>query len=128
MAALKGAGNTTVSYAGTALTAYCNQADLAATVNAIDTTDFSSVATENIPGLATWTISMGGMLDTAVEAVLGPAMITPAPATAVIGVAGATYTWTSTAFLGNVTFSSPSPAEGQTWSASLVLSGIPTRA
>lgn len=127
MSALKGSGNTTISYAGTALTAYCNQADLAATVNAIDTTDFSSAAMENIPGLATWTISCGGLLDTVVEAVIGPAMITPALATAIIGVGAATYTWTTTAFLGSITMSSPSPAEGQTWSASLVLSGIPVR-
>lgn len=127
MSALKGAGNTTLSFSGTAITAYCNSTDLSAAVNAIDSTNFSSTGMESDPGLGTFTIAAGGMLTTAIEAIIGPAIIAPAQATAVLGIGAATYTWTTNAFVSDVKMGSSAPSAGQTWTATFTLSGAPVR-
>ena len=57
--ALKSAGNTTVTFNSKALTDNLNTQSIAAVVNAIDTTVFSSTGTQSIAGMPTWTVSIG---------------------------------------------------------------------
>lgn len=139
MAARKGRGNTTIQYgttgALTALTNYCNSAELAMTVDRLESTHFGSTAAESIAGDSSYSISLEGDWDTALDTVLGPdAITTGTRKTAVITFTGssttATYTWTSSTTVGaevqDYTISS-GVSDKITFSATLVLSGAPTR-
>lgn len=131
MAARKGRGNTTVSFNSTALTNFCNSAELAMTVDRLESTHFGSTAAESIAGDSSYTISLEGDWDTALDTVLGPeAITTGTKRTAVIAFVGstttATYTWTSNAEIQDYTISS-GVSDKITFSATLVLSGAPTR-
>jgi len=132
MAARKGRGNTTVTYNSTALTNYCNSAELSMTVDRLEATHFGSTAAETIAGDSTYSISIGGDWDTALDTVLAPETITTGTKrTAVIAFSGATqtatYTWTSNAEVQDYTITSGA-SDKITFSATLVLSGAPTRA
>lgn len=129
MAFKKVAGNVTVTYNSNALTAYLNQTSLNAVVNAIDTTDFSSTGTESIAGLPTWSVAVGGHWDATLDGYLGPDAVTPPTTlrTLAVGVDSVTYTWTTTAFIGDYTIDASSPSEGITWSGTLTCSGVPAR-
>ena len=52
--AVKGQGNTTVTYNSNALTNYCNQADLSATIEDLETTHFGSTGRYWYLGDLTW--------------------------------------------------------------------------
>lgn len=130
--AVKGQGNTTVTYNSNALTNYCNQADLSATIEDIETTHFGSTGRESIAGTSTWSISLGGDFDSVVDGYLAPdAITTGTKRTAVIaftddGSTTVTYTWTSNAEIGDYSITS-TPTGKIEWSATLRLSGAPTR-
>ena len=131
MAARKGRGNTTVSFNGTAITNYTNEAEVSAAVDRIETTNFGSTGAESIAGDTEWTITLGGDFDNALETVLGPEAVTPGTKrTAVIAFVGSsatvTYTWTSNAEIQDFSISS-SVGDKISWSATLALSGAPTR-
>lgn len=131
MAARKGRGNTTVSFNSTALTNFCNSAELAMTVDRLESTHFGSTAAESIAGDSSYSIKLEGDWDTALDTVLGPeAITTGTKRTAVIAFVGstttATYTWTSNAEIQDYTISS-GVSDKITFSATLVLSGAPTR-
>lgn len=130
--AVKGQGNVAVTYASNALTNYCNQADLSATLEDIETTHFGSTGRESIVGTSTWTISLGGDFDSVVDGYLAPdAITTGTKRTAVItftddGGTDVSYTWTSNAEIGDYNITA-TPTGKIEWSATLRLSGAPTR-
>lgn len=130
--AVKGQGNTTVTYNSNALTNYCNQADLSATIEDLETTHFGSTGRQSIAGTSTWAISLGGDFDSVVDGYLAPdAITTGTKRTAAIAFeddAGVTvtYTWTSNAEIGEYSITS-TPTGKIEWSATLRLSGNPSR-
>lgn len=130
--AVKAETNATVTYNSNALTAYCNQADVAAAIDQLDVTDLASTAKESLTGFAEWTISLGGFWDATIDGYLAPDAVTPGTKrTAVIAynddTTTVTYTWTSNAEIRNYNISAQvgSPL---TWTAELMLSGAPGRA
>jgi hypothetical protein len=130
--ARKSRGNVTASFNGNALTNYCTQADLAATIDQIETTHFGSTGAESITGDPEWSISLQGDWEPALDGFLAPEAVTPGTRrTAVISFAGASstvsYTWTSLAEIQNWNVSSQVGGK-ITWSATLMLSGAPVRA
>ena len=132
MAARKARGNTACSFNGTVITAYCDQADVDATIDQIETTNLASTGVESTAGDPKWSIKLGGFWDGAIDAVLGPEAVTPGTKrTAYIAYTGSsatvTYTWTTNAEIENYTITS---AVGNMikWSATLALSGDSTRA
>lgn len=128
---MKGAGNTTFSFNGTALTAYCNKSDLDSTASELETTDFASTAEESEPGLTKHVINVGGDWSKAVDDVFAPQMATPTLVTSVLTVgSGAdevTYTWTSKSFASNYKWDAGGPNQKITWSAKITCSGNPVR-
>ena len=103
MAAIKAAGNITLTLGGTSFTSAVSDLQLQAAVAELETTNLASTAQEYIPGLASWDGSftivnhttaldtvLYGMLSTMATAVLA---FTDAAAATV------TYTWTSLAFV-----------------------------
>ena len=127
--ALKSAGNTTVSYNSNALTGNLNTQSIAAVVNAIDTTVFSSTGTQSIAGLPTWTVSVGGSWDVTLDGYLAPDLIAPPTTlrTLAVGISTVTYTWTAGAFISDYTIDTSSPTDGIMWSGTLTCSGVPVR-
>lgn len=130
MAARKGRGNTTVSFNGTALTNYCNSAELSMAVDRLEATHFGSTAAETIAGDTTYSISLAGDWDAALDTALAPeAITTGVKRTAVIAFVGSsqtvTYTWTSLAEIQDYTISSGA-SDKITFSATLALAGTPS--
>jgi len=128
----KARGNITVSFNSTAITNYCNQAELSATIDQIESTHFGSTGKESITGDPGWSISLQGDWHPTLDGVLAPEAITPGTRrTAVIAFVGAsstvTYTWTSLAEIQNWAISGQTGGK-ITWSATLMLSGAPNRA
>ena len=129
----KGMGNVTVTYNAVALTNYCNTAQMDAVIAAIDTTHFGSTAEETTPGSAKWKVDLGGNWDIALDNVAGPDSVSP-PTTkrALVIVFGpvsnrATYTWASgSAYISNYVIKAD-PKGMITWTATLEISGAPTR-
>lgn len=129
--AIKSLGNVVVTYNSTNITAYCSQADLEATVERLDTTNLASTAKESIAGDAEWSIKLSGQWATALDTAIMPDIVTPGTArTASIafdgGASTVTYTWTSKAELQDGSISSQT-GNFIGWSATLALSGAPTR-
>lgn len=131
MSARKARGNTVVSFNGTAITAYCDQADVDAAIDQIETTNLASTGAESTAGDPKWSIKVGGMWDNALDAVIGPEAVTPGTKrTAYIAYTGSsatiTYTWTSNAEIENYTITSQVGSMIK-WSGTLALSGAPSR-
>lgn len=128
----KGAGKVAVTFNGTAIKQYCNQADLNAVLNQIDVTNLNSTGVESISAFAEWTIALGGFWDATFDAVIAPEAVTPGTKrTAVIAYTDSasttvTYTWTSNAEIGDYKITS-TPSDAIKWSATLRLSGAPVR-
>jgi hypothetical protein len=130
--ARKARGDVAVTYNSNALTNYCKQADLDATVERLETTHLGSTAKSTIAGDAEWKISLSGDWDNTLDGYLGPDVVTPGTArTASIAFTGAsatvTYTWTSAAEIQDFKWGAQ-VGQAITWSATLALSGAPTRA
>lgn len=130
MTARKSLGNVVVTYIATNITAYCNQADIEATVERLDTTDLADTAKTTIAGDAEWKISLGGMWDNALDTLLGPDAVTPGTARTVsVALTGSgatkTYTWTSAGEIQDWSISSAS-GDFIKFSATLALSGAPS--
>lgn len=130
MAARKSRGNITCTFNSVALTNYMNQAELGMAVDRLETTHFGSTGAESIAGDTTFTFSMGGDWDTALDTALAPEAITTGTArTAVIAFVGSTgtvtYTWTSKSEVQDYTITG-AVGDKITWSATLVLNGAPS--
>lgn len=128
--ARKGRGNTAVTFNAVSITNYCNSAELAMTVDRLDTTHFGSTGAETIAGDSTYSISVGGDWEVALDSALAPeAITTGTQRTAVIAFTGAsqtvTYTWTSKAEIQDYTITSGA-GDKITWSGTLVLNGAPS--
>ncbi len=134
----KVAGNVTVTYNASAITAYLDQASLEMVTNAISVTNLASTAEEQIAGLPKFNVPVGGPWSRALDTILAPDALTP-PSTlralvVVIGPSGdqSTYTWSSPsetfgAFIENYKIDSSSPTDGIKWSGNLAISGKPVR-
>lgn len=125
--------NVEVLYNSQTLTPYCNSAEVSAAIEQLEATDLDSTAKEYVTGFGEWSISIGGHWDATLDGYLAPDAVTPGTArTAYIqystnaGVAYVRYTWTSNAQIENWAISS---ATGSliSWTATLKLSGAPTR-
>jgi hypothetical protein len=131
--AVKTQGNITVTYNSNALQSYLNTQSIEAIVNEIDTTTLASTGMEKIPGPSGWTVNIGGFWAVALDNILGPDAVSP-PSTlrtlaVVIGASGSTvtYTWTTNAFISNYSINASDPNGVWTWTATLAVSGVPTR-
>lgn len=129
--AVKSLGNVTVTYNSTEITSYLNSASLQAVVAAIETTVLNSTAGTKIPGLADWTVNVGGFWAKALHDLLNPDCVTP-PSTlrtlvVTVGPSGsvATYTWTQNSFISDYQWSAE-PSGAIPWSGVLSVSGLPT--
>jgi hypothetical protein len=129
--------NVAVTYGSTEITDYLNKASLERTVEAIDTTVFSSDGKVNTAGAPSASVSVGGPWGSALDAVLGPDSIAP-PATLKnliysVGPTGGKviHTWTGTevvgAFISNYVIDASSPTGIIMWTGTLTISGIPVR-
>jgi hypothetical protein len=125
--------NVEVLYNSQTLTPYCNSAEVSAAIEQLEATNLDSTAKEYVTGFGEWSISIGGHWDATLDGYLAPDAVTPGTArTAYIqystngGVAYVRYTWTSNAQIENYAISS---ATGSliSWTATLKLSGAPTR-
>jgi hypothetical protein len=131
MAGYKAQGNVTCTYNSNAITAYVNQADLQSTLQQIEVTTLGDTGKVNIVDAAEWSIGLGGPWHPTLDGYLAPDAVTPGTSrTAVITYSNGTnsviYTWTSTAQIGDWQVQA-APGGAITWSATLVLSGAPTR-
>jgi len=126
----KSAGNVTVSYNSNALAAYLDQASIDAVVNAIETTNLASTGVQNIAGLPSWSVKIGGPWDLTLDGYLGPDAITPPTTlrTLTVGIDTITYTWTANAFISAYSISADGPNGRISWSGTLTTSGVPGRA
>ena len=132
MTARKARGNVTVTYNSNAITAYLDSADLEATIDQLETTNLASTAAESTAGDPSWSISVSGMWDNAIDAILAPDAVTPGTKrTAVVTYVGSTgtvtYTWTANAEIANYKISAK-VGDKISWSGELALSGAPNRA
>lgn len=131
MAGRKSRGNVVVTYNSNTITAYCDGADLDATIEQMKTTNLASTGVESIAGDAEWTIKLSGMWDNAIDAILAPDAVTPGTKrTASIALTGSsatvTYTWTTNAEIKN--YAVPTKVgDFIKFSCDLVLSGAPNR-
>lgn len=128
--ARKGRGNTSVTFNSVDITNYCNTADLEMTVDRLETTHFGSTGAESIAGDTTFSISVGGDWEVALDTALAPEAITTGTLrTAIIAFDGAsqtvTYTWTSLAEIESYSISSAA-SDKITWSGTLTLNGAPS--
>lgn len=131
MTARKARGNAVITYNSNNITAYCDSADLEATIDQLETTNLASTAAETTAGDPSWSISLSGMWDNALDAILGPDAVTPGTKrTASLALTGSsatvTYTWTTNAEIGDYSISS-AVGDFIKFSATLTLSGAPTR-
>lgn len=135
MAAIKGAGNSAVSYNSNALTNYVNSADLQNTIAELEATHLGSTAMAADAGLASFALQMGGDWGATIDGYLGPDSLTGAKRTVVVsyvdGATTVTYTWTASGDVGGfiTNYNPKTTATGKLeWTATLRLSGIPVRA
>ena len=131
MAGYKAQGNVTCTYNSNAVTNYINQADLQSTLQQIEVTTLGDTGKVNIVDAAEWSIALGGPWHPTLDGYLAPDAVTPGTSrTAVItysnGSSTVSYTWTSNAQIGDYQVQA-APGRAITWSASLILSGAPTR-
>lgn len=131
MAALKGAGNITVSYNSNDVTNYINNADLQMTVAELEATHLGSTGQEMDPGLPGFTLGLTGDWAVASDGYFAPDILSPTKRTVVIaytdGASTVTYTWTSAGFLTGYNITGGATDKIST-SPALRLSGKPTRA
>lgn len=125
--------NVGVVYNSQTLTPYCNNAEVSAAIEQLESTNLDSTAKAYVTGFGEWSISIGGQWDATLDDYLAPDAVTPGTSrTAYIqfsanaGTNYVRYTWTSNAQIENYTVSSATGAL-ITWKASLKLSGAPTR-
>lgn len=132
MAAVKTEGKVVVTYNSNNITAYCNSADLQAAIDRLEVTDLASTGKEYVTGVGEWTISIGGYWDSTIDGYLAPDAVTPGTkrtASIALTDAGATtvtYTWTTNAEVQDYSITSATGGVIE-WSATLALSGAPSR-
>lgn len=133
MAAYKGAGNSSVTYNATAITNYVNSVDLQNTIAELESTHLGSTAETADPGLASFSLQIGGDWNATIDAQLGPDSLTGTKRTVVVSFTGGstiTYTWTASGDVGGfvTNYQPKSTATGKLeWSATLRLSGLGVR-
>ena len=134
MAATKGAGNSTVTFNGTAITNYVNSADLTNAVAELESTHLGSTAETADGGLVSSSLQLSGDWVSTLDALFGPDSLASAKRTTVItftsGGTTITYTWTASGDVGGfvTNYQPKATATGKIeWSATLRLSGLGVR-
>ena len=130
--AVKGAGNVAATWNAHVVTEYCDTAGIQDQINQIDVTNLASSDNENLPGFGQWTSPLGGNWDATIDGWIGADALAKAVRTFAIAFTDATpttvtYTWTDAAMITNYQIST-TPTGAHKWSATLTLSGAPTRA
>jgi hypothetical protein len=126
MAFAKGAGGATVTYNGSAITAYCDAPSIGAQVADLDVTTLSSTGVARIPGLPDWSFDVGGPWDSTFHGIFGPDLVTPGTLrTLVVVVTGVTFTWTSLTYASSLKID-VKPNDAHRWSGTISVSGVPT--
>jgi hypothetical protein len=128
--AVRGAGNTVVTYNSQNITAYLNSAELAATGDELESTNLASTVMEYSPSLANYTLTLEGDWSKALDDILGVDALAPVTRTCSIKITDETgafvqYTWTK-AFITGYSITAGA-TEKVSHSPSLRLSGTPTR-
>ena len=129
--AVRGANNVVVTYNSNNISAYLNQAELAATIAELEGTNLASTVAEYAPSLASYTLSLGGDFAVAADTILGVDALTPTLRTCSIKFtdstgANVTYTWTAKAFITGYSISAQATGKIE-HTPTLRLSGTPTR-
>jgi hypothetical protein len=130
----KGAGNVTTTYNSHEITDYVNQAQIAAAIDSLESTDMGSAAKEYEPGLASWTASIDVVKwDATIDGYLAPDAVTPGTKKTFVhavsdGTNTVTYTWTSNAFPTGYSIQSAPGALINSPGVAIQLSGAPSRA
>lgn len=131
--ASKALGNVQITYNSGSLEEHMNQASVEAVIAAIDVTTLADTAGKQIPGMASWSVPIGGLWTDTLDDILGPDAVDPPSSlrtlVVVMGPSGAqvTLTWTSNSFVTNYKFGADNVSGALTWSATLGVSGAPTR-
>lgn len=128
--AVRGAGNTVVTYNSQNITAYLNSAELAATVDELESTNLASTVMEYAPSLANYQLTLEGDWAKALDDILGVDALTPTTRSCSIKItdetgAWAQYAWTK-AFITGYSITAGA-TEKVSHSPTLRLSGTPTR-
>lgn len=131
MAAIKGAGNTVVTYNSVDLSQYVSTADMTNTIAELEATVLTSTAEQTVAGLGSYEMQLEGDWAKALDDSLGPDSVSGTLRTASIKYgtgAGAmvTYTWTTNAFITSYNITTAA-SEKIGFSATLRLNNAPTR-
>jgi hypothetical protein len=128
--ALKGAGNSSVTYNSQNISQYLNTSDLQNTIAELEATVLTSTAEETAAGLGSYQLQIEGDWSKAIDDILGPDSLTGVKRTVVLtyGPAGTlvTYTWTTQGFLTNYEINAVA-SDKIVLSGTLRLNGAPTR-
>lgn len=131
MAATKGAGNVTVTWNSTNITAYCDTAGFTATFAELDTTNLASTGMAFIPGLGDFTIEINPKLwDATIDGILMADMLSGTARAVSLnfddGTNDVTYAWASAYVMGGGVSSNATEMIGIT-GLSIRCNGAPTR-
>jgi hypothetical protein len=128
--ALKGAGNSTLTYNATNLSQYLNTNTLTNTIAELEATVLTSTAEETVAGLGSYQLTLEGDWSKPIDDILGPDSLTGVKRTVVLtyGPAGAivTYTWTTQGFLTSYEINATA-TDKIVLSGTLRLNGAPVR-
>ena len=133
MAAVKAAGNVTVTYNSNDITSYCDTTEIAVSIAELDTTNLASTAMTYIPGLADWTVSLNvSNWDSTIDGYLSPDVVAPGTLRTLVvafddGSSEATYTWTANAFITGLTIGGGAADKIGMSGLSIRCNGAPTR-
>lgn len=132
---VKSMGNVVVLYNSVDITAACNQAQLQAMLDEMETTNLASTAVEVKPGPAKWTISLSGFWSKELDDAAAPDVIAPVDAgracQITVGPAGSStkvrYAWAAGCYITGWTINAAGPTQYINHDMALNMSGNPTR-
>jgi hypothetical protein len=128
--AVKGVGNTTVTYNSVNITAYINEAELAIVIAELEGTNLASTAATFAPSLPSYQLTLKGDWIKALDDVLGVDAATPALRACVIKFTDEAAAWVQYSFANAFVtgYAITAPATGKiTHAPTIRLSGAPTR-
>jgi trans-2-enoyl-CoA reductase len=129
--ALKGAGNSTLTYNAVNISQYLNTNTLTNTIAELEATVLTSTAEETIAGLGSYELTLEGDWSKTIDDLLGPDSITGTKRTVVVtygsGASDVTYTWTTNGFLTSYEINATA-TDKIVLSGTLRLNGAPVRA
>ena len=134
---IKSLSNVAITYGALALAQYLDGGSLEMTVTAVETTNLASTGAQSTPGAPSVSVPLSGFWDKAVDDVLGADAVNPPTTlknlTVQIGPTGnrVTYSLTGTstvgAFISDYKIDFSDPMGMLKWTATLTVSGVPTK-